>query len=391
MQLLRLTSGITLGWLALASTAALSAHGSHCGHHHAEHHHSAADDIIVLSEAQISHAAIAVATASEGALIQRLCAPAKVVLLPQQLIHVVPQVAGIVAAAYSDVGTAVQAGDTLALLDSREVAEARAAYLAAAKRMQVKLATYRREDELRHKQLSTEQEYWQAEVDATLARIDYELAQQHLYAMGMTQEEITTLSRSSPSQLRRYELRAPAAGTVLSHNTATGAYLSGGTAAYVLADLTTRWLEIDVPISFQAFICIGAAVHVSTSDGIQTDATVQYCKPIVEEKTRTLKVYATLPKQTPWHVGTFVTAYIDGTRVPHALVIPKSAIQTIDGAAVVFVRTSDGFAIRPVTIGASDNEQVAIEEGLCSGESYASCNTFLLKAEHEKDEAEHEH
>jgi cobalt-zinc-cadmium efflux system membrane fusion protein len=54
----------------------------------------------------------------------------------------------------------------------------------------------------------------------------------------------------------------------------------------------------------------------------------------------------------------------------------------------VFVRTAGGFQRRTVTIGRSDEQTVEITSGLSAGEQIAVKNSFLLKSELGKGEAE---
>ena len=58
---------------------------------------------------------------------------------------------------------------------------------------------------------------------------------------------------------------------------------------------------------------------------------------------------------------------------------------------MVFVRTAEGFEKREVALGRGDAEGVEVVFGLDEGERYAAANTFVLKAELGKSEAEHSH
>jgi cobalt-zinc-cadmium efflux system membrane fusion protein len=69
-------------------------------------------------------------------------------------------------------------------------------------------------------------------------------------------------------------------------------------------------------------------------------------------------------------------------------VVPTTAIQTIGGEKVVFVRTSDGFEKRPVVAGRRDDRFTEIAKGLQPREIIAATNTFPLKAEFMKGAAE---
>ena len=67
-----------------------------------------------------------------------------------------------------------------------------------------------------------------------------------------------------------------------------------------------------------------------------------------------------------------------------------TAIQTLENKTVVFVRESDDkIEARPVELGDSDTKFVEIRDGLSAGERYVAENSFVVKAEMGKGEADH--
>ena len=70
--------------------------------------------------------------------------------------------------------------------------------------------------------------------------------------------------------------------------------------------------------------------------------------------------------------------------------VPKTALQSLKGDTVVFVRTSDGFEARRVDVGRQDARLAEVTNGLTVGERIATTNTFILKADLGKAEAEHD-
>ena len=109
---------------------------------------------------------------------------------------------------------------------------------------------------------------------------------------------------------------------------------------------------------------------------------ISYIGPLVSEETRTVVTRVVLPNPDGhWRPGLFVTATVavGDTAVP--LLVPKAALQTLDGQPNVFVQTLEGFEPRPVTLGRSNETHVEITAGLQQGEPYAMTQTFLLKAE----------
>ncbi|WP_295173209.1 efflux RND transporter periplasmic adaptor subunit [uncultured Brevundimonas sp.] len=89
--------------------------------------------------------------------------------------------------------------------------------------------------------------------------------------------------------------------------------------------------------------------------------------------------------------GSVVSARVSagvGTGTP---VVPLDAVQTIDGAASVFVQEDGGFRARPVVTGRTSDGRIEIVSGLTGTERIAGVGAFLLKAELAKGEAEHGH
>ncbi|PSJ19074.1 efflux transporter periplasmic adaptor subunit, partial [Halomonas sp. ND22Bw] len=73
-------------------------------------------------------------------------------------------------------------------------------------------------------------------------------------------------------------------------------------------------------------------------------------------------------KDLAWRPGTFVTAEVEVGQDEVEVRVPKSAVQTITGEKVVFVRTSDGFEKREIELGRSNDDSYEIVSGLKPGE-----------------------
>ena len=87
------------------------------------------------------------------------------------------------------------------------------------------------------------------------------------------------------------------------------------------------------------------------------------------------------------HVKTDVTvASIDAP-----MVIKKSALQQWNDKTVIFIRVGDTFEIRMPELGRADDTQVEVLSGVPAGASYATTNSFILKADVLKSGASHDH
>ena len=71
--------------------------------------------------------------------------------------------------------------------------------------------------------------------------------------------------------------------------------------------------------------------------------------------------------------------------------VPVSALQTIDGRSVVFVRSDDGFEVRSVQLGRRSEQFAEILSGVSPSELIAITGTFSLKAELQKGEFDDGH
>ena len=89
--------------------------------------------------------------------------------------------------------------------------------------------------------------------------------------------------------------------------------------------------------------------------------------------------------------GSAVTGSIVTGGTAGGFTVPSEAVQTVEGASVVFVRTATGFRVAPVLVGRQAGNRTEILSGLTGAERIAGANAFLLKAELAKGEAEHGH
>jgi cobalt-zinc-cadmium efflux system membrane fusion protein len=191
----------------------------------------------------------------------------------------------------------------------------------------------------------------------------------------------------SDESLSPYEVKTLIAGTVIDKHITLGEAVSREHAAFVVADLSSVWVDITVYQPHLPHVSAGQRVSISGGHGLpQVSGEISYVAPVVDETTRTAIARAVLPNRDGvWRPGMFITARIaiDQFEVPVA--VPKTALQTFAGQDVVFVRTEEGFVPRAVRVGRSDEDQLELVSGLAAGEPYVSQGGFTLKAELGKD------
>ena len=74
-----------------------------------------------------------------------------------------------------------------------------------------------------------------------------------------------------------------------------------------------------------------------------------------------------LNPRAAWRPGLFVNIEVSTGESDVAVAVPNEAIQTVDGKAVVFVRTDGGFKAQPVETGRTDGKVTEILKGLTAG------------------------
>jgi cobalt-zinc-cadmium efflux system membrane fusion protein len=387
----------------------------HVQHGHAKEGVEAAHDdklrIIKLTDEQVEAAKIPVLPVRDGKIVQLLTVPGVITMDPDRVGRLAANVVGIVAELRKKLGDPVQKSEVIAVLDSREVADARGGYLSALVAYQLQSTLFERDRTLWQKQFTPEQQYLRTRAAFTEARVRVDLARQKLLALNLDRREIdetlgkqatatveakdATPADATAKSLQRYELRARITGRIVERKVDLGAPVGkeGQEAEiYVIADLTKVWVELSVPAADLEKVKEGQTVTVK-SNGSPRKAIgkLVFISPMLNNETRAARVIVAIDNQDmSWHPGTFVTAEIAVDVQVVDKSIPAAAIQKINGENAVFVRTAEGFEKRGIVADQQDGENVEVVSGLTAGEQIASSNTFPLKAELGKATAEHD-
>jgi cobalt-zinc-cadmium efflux system membrane fusion protein len=335
---------------------------------------------------------IATASANSGHLLKTLSLPGEIAVNGDHTVHVVPRVSGVVREVRKVLGERARKGEILVLLESKELADLKAAFLAARERTALNETVMTREEDLWKRRISSEQEYLQAKQAYTEAAIELRSTEQKLHALGFTEETIKALPLHPDASFTPYEIAAPLDGVVIEKHVTVGEAIREDTDVFTIADLDSVWVDISVYPKDLPYIKTGQSVVLSDDyGGPETPAAIAYIGPLIGEKTRTALARIILPNPTgAWRPGTFIHASVAVQDIPVPLLVPKSALQTIDGRPHLFLLLPEGFAARPVRTGREDEKSVEILEGLQLGETYASEGTFTLKSELLKSQMEGE-
>jgi cobalt-zinc-cadmium efflux system membrane fusion protein len=394
-----LAAGLMLGAASLTvaheekPAAKIEKHGeAKAGPQKAEHHDEA---VVKLSAQQVEAGKFAVQDVSGGMLGRRITAPGSIVPSGNHIARVAVRLLGTVAELRKQIGDAVTAGEVVAVIESREVADAKSEYLAARLVSDLQRTLFNRAQTLWDGKVMSENDFLRARTTFEDSRVKLEVARQKLFALSLNTEQIETLPQQPVETLRRQEVRAPISGRVAERRVELGSLVGREgqeSELFVIVDLTTVWAELAVAPNDLGDIREGQRITIASGHAAPSPATIMFISPLLDKDTRNARVVALVDNiERRWRPGAFVTAEIPVDQSAATIVVPKAALQTLERDHVVFVRTDSGFEARKVTLGRQDSRVAEITAGMTSGERIATANTFVLKADLGKAAVEHAH
>jgi cobalt-zinc-cadmium efflux system membrane fusion protein len=299
---------------------------------------------------------------------------AKVQPDPTKVIHIYPPASGRVLAILVKPGDHVRRGETVAIIQSSDIATARTDYAKSQIEAQRAARALDREKSLYEHGAAAEKDYVDAKAAADAARAEVERARQRL--------EVLNVDASGTSD--RVSMAAPRDGSVLDVNAAPGEFsksLDNASPLITFADLNTVWIVGDVYEKDLAKLSLGKPVSVTVTayPGLRLAGKIDSIGDAIDPNTRTLKVRVVLPNpDRRLKPEMFATIHVDAGTHPGVLV-PASAVIHEGNTASVFVESSGKPERRNVTVGATANGQVEVISGLRPGETVAAEGAELLR------------
>jgi membrane fusion protein, heavy metal efflux system len=319
-------------------------------------------------------------TASPRSIARRasVSAAGKVDFVPSRVARVGPPIAGRVGTIPVVVGQKVGRGAVLVTLESVEVGRARADFVAAKTRVEQTKAEVDRENRLLAGGATSERAVLVAQTDQVQAQAQLRAAEDRLSTLG--------LGASAVGQ--SVSLVAPIAGTVLQVNARMGQPVGPTDTLVVVGETEQVWLGVDVYERDVGKVHVGDDVRVSSIafPGRVFEGKVDQLGSVIDPDRHVLDARIVLPNQDgALKPGMTASARILGEAAGDggtALVVPRHAIQTVDGAPFVFVQREPGkYEMRPVERGTELDDDVEILRGLDAKDVVVVDGSFILKSE----------
>ena len=337
------------------------------------------DDAVPITAEAIRISEIGVAPAASGELDAAIPASASVEATPDAEAVLTARAAGTITRILKRIGDPVRAGETIALVESRDASSIAADRSAASARVTLANRQLARERSLLAQGVSPRADYESAEANLAVAQAD---ARRTSAAAGAAR--VTGDGRS-------VAVVSPITGRITAAPASLGQYVAAETELFRVADPRRLQITANVPPADAGRVRAGDRVELTTNDGHTIAGRVRSDTGVVDPETRsaTIVVIPTAGGST-LVPGQLVQARIfaSGGATRNGVMVPQDAVQTIGNRTVVFVRTSAGFKARTVQAGARSGGLVAIMSGLAAATPIATTNAFLLKAELGKESAE---
>jgi cobalt-zinc-cadmium efflux system membrane fusion protein len=344
-----------------------------------EHAEGPHDQVTMTSDA-IRAAGLAVQAVSAGGLANEVLTQATVAAAPNGQAILTARAAGAVTRINKRIGDPVRAGETLAVVESREAAQIAAERATAAARADLAQKTLARERRLFEQRVSPRQDFEQAQAEAAAANAEARRARSAAGAAQVTADGRGVLVVS------------PISGRITAAPASLGAFVQPETELFRIADPGRIQVEAAVSGVDAARVAPGDRAIVETPDGRTLEGRVRSITPSLNQETGAATAVLDVPT-AGLQPGQTVRARLvtRGSGGGAAIIVPEEAVQTVESRDVVFVRTATGFQARPVTVGARSAGRAEIVSGLTAGQSVVTRNAFLLKAELGKGEGGDEH
>jgi cobalt-zinc-cadmium efflux system membrane fusion protein len=315
----------------------------------------------------------------------------EVQLNENEAVHISPRIPGVIESVKVDMGADVREGDVLFHINSVELGRALSDYERSRSLSALSRKNLDREQSLFEGRISSEQELIDAQMTYEQHKTERDAARQALRVLGLTDEDLASIDRGETrTRAGTLPVRAPLEGTIIEKHAVVGELVEPGSDVMLLANLTTVWVwadiyEQDLPLLIEARNLgpIPATVFVRAFPGEPFEGQIDYVGATMEERTRTVKVRATVENTDRLlRPGMFCEIRMDVGSSGEAIAIPRVALMSDEGLDFVFRHWKEDYYVRrPVKRGREFEDHVEILEGLAPGDRIVADGAFLLKSD----------
>lgn len=192
----------------------------------------------------------------------------------------------------------------------------------------------------------------------------------------------------SNDSLKTYQIRAPITGQIVQRHANKGE-VTQDQVLFSIANFESLWAELHVFPAQTSVIAKGQTVNFMDSHH-SIKASINHIIPVLDTPYQIARVKIDNGDMT-MSPGQILEAQVQIGSFNIPLAVEIRAIQSLGGREGVFVRNGDEYIFTPLILGRRDSVYTEVLNGLHPGDEYVTENSYLIKADIEKSEAEHVH
>ena len=199
------------------------------------------------------------------------------------------------------------------------------------------------------------------------------------------------LTIESNTSLQPYTVNAPIAGTVVQRHANPGEQSNGRVLLEILnTDVVLAELAVHPTQRMQVAVGMPVTVTAPVSGASVMGTIESFDRTVRPDQSISARVRID-NDDNAFAPGTFVSASIETGQFEVPLAVKKVGLQPFRDFTVVYTKIDNTYEVRMLELGREDEQWVEVLGGLESGSTYVTNNSYVLKADVEKDGASHDH
>jgi len=243
----------------------------------------------------------------------------------------------------AQIGQVVRPGQTLAEINSPELAQAQLNFLRAHSQTQLLTRAVERAKLLLDADVIGAAELQRRQGELVVAQAEKRAAHDQLRALGLSEDRLTLLEGTGQIQPTA-EITATLGGTIIERKVAPGQVVNPADVLFVVADLRALWAAAEVPEQDAQFVKPGQRVQIEVPalDNERFQGRVELVADVVNPETRTVRVVVDIENRGGrFKPSMLITMLVEG-RVAERQVVPASAVVREGNADFVYLEVRPG-------------------------------------------------
>lgn len=326
----------------------------------------------------------------ESEIREELRIPGSIQVSEQRIARIGAPVTGRITDIDAVLGQQVKQGQTLATLNSTELAQNQLGYIKALQQIELHSKAVERARTLLDADVISKAELQRREAELSAAQAELNAAADQLQVLGMSPQSIAKLSKTSA--MHSFSgVSARIAGTVIGRKANLGQVVQPADELFVVADLSKVWAVAEVPEAQVNLIEMGEEVNIEVPalDKTSIRAKLIYVGDVVNPQTRTVTIRSEINNQNKSLKPDMLVSMLLKSKPLPKLAIPVQAVVRENDKNYVFVQLAPNkFRLREVVLGTDFQEMVAVVNGLEKDEVVVSEGAFHVNNERKRKELE---